>query len=84
MIDNLVGNNLRYTLTGSELNHKIKSLKKLNLNDEFKDHIPRIRELIGDTSNLTFYDIQTAISNMQEITPEDSEIISLFNKLIYN
>jgi len=84
MIDNLVGNNLRYTLTGSELNHKIKSLKKLNLNKEFKNYIPRIRELIGDTSNLTFYDIQTAISNMQEITPEDSEIISLFNKLIYN
>ena len=32
MLDNLIGNNLRYSLTGSEINHKVKALAKLDLN----------------------------------------------------
>lgn len=86
MIDNLVGNNLRYTITGSELNHKIKSLKKLDLNKQFAPHIKRINELNGDPENqrITFYDIQSAIANMPpELTAQDKAIKSLFNKLIY-
>lgn len=31
MVDNLIGNNLRFSLTGSEINHKVKALAKLNL-----------------------------------------------------
>ena len=31
MVDYLIGNNLRFSLTGSEINHKVKALAKLNL-----------------------------------------------------
>ena len=31
MLDNLIGNNLRMSLTGSEINHKVKALAGLNL-----------------------------------------------------
>lgn len=86
MIDNLVGNNLRYSITGSEFNHKIKSLKKIDLNEQFRPHIKRINELNGDLENkrITFYDVQSAIANMApELTAQDKAIKSLFNKLIY-
>ena len=38
LIDNLIGNNLRFSTTGSEINHKIKALAKLDL----KSKIPNI------------------------------------------
>ena len=32
MVDNLLGNNLRYALTGNEINHPVKALKKISIN----------------------------------------------------
>lgn len=63
LIDTLVGNNLRFSTTGSEINHKIKALKSLNLRDEVIKKIGDNEILFWEfnglnTKNLTFYDLQ--------------------------
>lgn len=65
LIDTLVGNNLRFSTTGSEINHKIKSLKSLNLKNKVIEKIGNNEVLLGEfnglinnADNLTFYDLQ--------------------------
>jgi hypothetical protein len=78
MIDNLVGNNLRFSLTGSEINHKVKALSKLDLGqlgaNLYKGFIQGYNPNY-DGGNITFYDISRAIQNFgRSIDPEDPNI----------
>lgn len=66
MLDNLIGNNLRMSLTGSEINHKVKALAGLNLDITGAGlYKPLIKALNPKYSGnqTTFYDIQRALYN---------------------
>ena len=66
MLDNLIGNNLRMSLTGSEINHKVKALAGLNLDITGVGlYKPLIKALNPKYSGnqTTFYDIQRALYN---------------------
>lgn len=89
MLDNLVGNNLRMSLTGSEINHKVKSLGKTNLDKVIVKELdspltvlkPLVKQLNPSYSGkqLTFYDIQRALDNyskLQEYKNIQSQIAS--------
>ena len=73
MLDNLIGNNLRYSLTGSEINHKVKALGKLDLGktqlnfhrDFIKKYSPNF-----DGQVITFYDVMTALKNFEQLGEE--------------
>ena len=93
MIDNLVGNNLRFSLTGSEINHKVKALAKLDLGAKganlYKDFIQAYSPSY-DGGTITFYDISRAMDNWgrsigsdDDISPEEEKIINGLMK-IYN
>ncbi len=93
MIDNLVGNNLRFSLTGSEINHKVKALAKLDLGSKganlYKDFIQTYSPSY-DGGTITFYDISRAIENFGEslgldgvVSSEEEGIINGLMK-IYN
>lgn len=91
LIDNLIGNNLRFSTTGSEINHKIKALAKLDL----KSKIPNIEInksnilLLNseyDDNILTFYDLKKMIDKGKElinqgIATEDLPLESTINDL---
>ena len=70
MLDNLIGNNLRMSLTGSEINHKVKALAGLNLDITGAGlYKPLIKTLNPRYSGnqITFYDIQRALYNYETL-----------------
>lgn len=69
MIDNLIGNNLRFSLTGSEINHKVKALAKLDLGKEFNLFRNKIQQLNPnyDGKTLSFYDVTKALENYKTL-----------------
>nr|DAT77665.1 MAG TPA: hypothetical protein [Caudoviricetes sp.] len=70
MLDNLIGNNLRMSLTGSEINHKVKALAGLNLDITGAGlYKPLIKTLNPRYSGnqTTFYDIQRALYNYETL-----------------
>lgn len=77
MLDTLIGNNLRMSLTGSEINHKVKALAGLNLDtvkiDEEGTLLAAIKPVIQTLNprysgtQTTFYDIQRALQNYDTI-----------------
>lgn len=72
LIDNLIGNNLRFSTTGSEINHKIKALAKLNLKKKIKNENINKRNILllnpeYDQSLLTFYDLKKMIDKGKEL-----------------
>ena len=68
MLDNLIGNNLRYSLTGSEINHKVKALAKLDLGKKgmnlYKDFIKKYSPNY-DGGVPTFYDAMSALKGFE-------------------
>ena len=70
MLDTLIGNNLRMSLTGSEINHKVKSLAGLNLDitgvNLFKPLIQTLNPKYSGNQT-TFYDIQRALYNYDKL-----------------
>lgn len=84
LLDNLIGNNLRYSITGSETNHKIKELKNIKLDKSFKMHNARLKELIGEFDTLTLFDLKNAINKIDNPTIEDKQIITQYNNIIYH
>ena len=91
MLDNLIGNNLRYSLTGSEINHKIKALAKLNLGTRgallYKSFIQKYNKAYKD-GTITFLDIDIALRNYTENpTPEEASaakaLRTLYDEQIY-
>ncbi len=72
LIDNLIGNNLRFSTTGSEINHKIKALAKLDLKKKIKNENLNKRNILllnpeYDQNVLTFYDLKKMINNGKEL-----------------
>lgn len=77
MLDTLIGNNLRMSLTGSEINHKVKALAGLNLDtvkiDEEGTLLASLKPIIQalnprySGNQTTFYDIQKALYNYDHI-----------------
>lgn len=72
LIDNLIGNNLRFSTTGSEINHKIKALAKLDLKKKIKNENLNKRNILllnpeYDQNVLTFYDLKKMIDNGKEL-----------------
>lgn len=72
LIDNLIGNNLRFSTTGSEINHKIKALAKLDLKKKIKNENLNKRNILllnpeYDQNTLTFYDLKKMIDNGKEL-----------------
>lgn len=72
LIDNLIGNNLRFSTTGSEINHKIKALAKLDLKKKIKNENLNKRNILllnpeYDQNILTFYDLKKMIDNGKEL-----------------
>lgn len=72
LIDNLIGNNLRFSTTGSEINHKIKALTKLDLKKKIKNENLNKRNILFlnpeyDQNVLTFYDLKKMIDNGKEL-----------------
>ena len=95
LIDNLIGNNLRLSLTGSEINHTVKSLYKLDLgsikinnsNDTLNNHKDLIRLLNPNYEGnlITFYDLNQAIKNSNNVKlNKDQKRILQYIKEIYN
>lgn len=80
MLDTLIGNNLRMSLTGSEINHKVKSLAGLNLDitgvNLFKPLIQTLNPKYQGNQT-TFYDIQRALYNYDKL----NEIKSIQNEI---
>lgn len=87
LIDGLIGNNLRHSTTGSEINHKIKALKSLNLKNEvvkkIADNEILLSEFNGLTSNLenlTFYDLH----NLKATSSKLKKILDdVYNEQVY-
>ncbi len=72
LIDNLIGNNLRFSTTGSEINHKIKALAKLDLKKKIKNENLNKRNILFlnpeyNQNVLTFYDLKKMIDNGKEL-----------------
>lgn len=96
LLDNLVGNNLRFASTGSEINHKIKALKKLDLRNKLKTEISisnnedilrnQLNELYDPSQNITFYDLNSLKNILQEkigTNPEYTDLYNIVNR-VYN
>lgn len=87
MLDNLIGNNLRYSLTGSEINHNIKDLAKLDLGKKgmnlqkafIKKYNPNY-----DMGNVTFFDAMIALKRFEEVGEEADRISAQAVRKIYN
>lgn len=80
MLDNLIGNNLRMSLTGSEINHEVKALAGLNLDITgaglYKQLIKTLNPRYSGNQT-TFYDIQRALHNydlLQEVQQIHEEL----------
>lgn len=78
MLSNLIGNNLRYNLTGSEINHKIKALSKLDLGKRgallHKPFIKKYNKSFND-GIITFFDIDIALRNYRQ-NPASEDVAS--------
>jgi hypothetical protein len=62
MVHSLMGNNIRFSLSGSEINHKIKSLAKQNLNTTFAEFSSVLANYgIIDLSTTTLVELDNAI-----------------------
>lgn len=95
-IDNLIGNNLRFGTTGSEINHKIKSLNSLDLKSKIKN-----ADLFHDTflmlnpdydnTYLTFHDVKNMINKGKDLLMQGTivdkaaikSLIDVYNDQIY-
>ena len=80
MVDNLLGNNLRYGITGSEINHPLKALRKLNLNKLLVGIDSKYIRLLKPDYNgegLTFFDFDQMIKyydsnkDFKQLDPQD-------------
>lgn len=79
LIDNLIGNNLRFSTTGSEINHKIKALAKLDLKKKIKNENLNKRNILFlnpeyDQNVLTFYDLKKMIDNGKELIANGAKV----------
>ena len=79
LIDNLIGNNLRFSTTGSEINHKIKALAKLDLKKKIKNENLNKRNILFlnpeyDQNVLTFYDLKKMIDNSKELIANGAKV----------
>lgn len=89
MIDNLLGNNLRFQTTGSEINHKIKALSKLNLLSAVDRHdFPNIRKLMPgwNGESITFMDLYNMIHTtipLDESMQQTIDNLSKYMMIIY-
>lgn len=96
LLDNLIGNNLRFQSTGSEINHKIKALSKLNLKDRLIKLVGlsdndiilqnQLNSITKGIDNLTFYDLNSIKNNLKQListNPEYTELYQIVNSL-YN
>ena len=100
MVDNLLGNNLRYALTGNEINHPVKALKKISINKLLTNlNVPYIKLFKPDfktEQELTFYDLDQIIKSYEvrnnngefnSYTPEQKTQLEQFKRKaaeIYN
>lgn len=88
LIDNLIGNNLRFSTTGSEINHKIKALNKLDLK-KFIQNLNLNKQNIlllkpdFDEDTLTFYDLKNMIQKGHELLASNIPLggVSLANTI---
>lgn len=86
MLDNLLGNNMRLSLTGSEINHEIKSLKGLNLFKLLSEEEQTfVQNKLGPDKNLTLIDLDIIVKNSEneELDENSKQIVSNLSKL-YN
>ena len=87
MLDNLIGNNLRYSLTGSEINHKVKALAKLDLGKKgmnlYKDFIKKYSPNY-DGGTPTFFDAMMALKGFEERGEEADAMAAQAVRKIYN
>lgn len=83
IIDNLIGNNLRFATTGSEVNHKVKELSKIDLEGQFtNEENIEIRQYYKDWINPTFIDIQEALKVVPNNLKE--RLNQVYNKYIHS
>lgn len=95
MVDNLLGNNLRYALTGNEVNHPVKALKKISINKLLTNlNVPYIKLFKPDfktEQELTFYDLDQIIKSYEvrnnngefnSYTPEQKTQLEQFIKKV--
>lgn len=87
MLDNLIGNNLRYSLTGSEINHKVKALAKLDLRKTqlnfHKDFIKKYSPNF-DGQVITFYDVMAALRGFEQFGEEADRTAAQTVREVYN
>ena len=85
LVDNLIGNNIRFGTTGSEINHKIKALAKTNLRNELNkatnDSII-VNSLFGD-GNITFHDLKNKINDEALPLELRTQLLSVYDNQIY-
>lgn len=84
MIDNLLGNNLRFQTTGSEINHKIKALSKLNLLNQVNRHdFPNMRKLMPgwNGESITFMDLYNMIHTTIPLDESMQQTIDNLSKI---
>lgn len=92
MLDNLIGNNLRMSLTGSEINHKVKALAGFNLDLQgigFHKELIRTLNPRYSGNQTTFFDVQMALKNydllmearqlLQQLNDSDQEVVEAVN-----
>lgn len=86
LTDNLIGNNIRFGTTGTEINHKIKALSKINLRKELnkQTNSPEFANAVfGPDTNITFHDLKNAIEINKNIPEVYTLLSDLYNRLIY-
>lgn len=86
MAHSLMGNNLRFLLSGSELNHKIKSLGKKNLSKNFIDNASILNKYgITNLSTASLIEIDQAILKMENDNISEGTILrNKYDDIIYN
>lgn len=84
MLDNLLGNNLRFQITGSEINHKVKALSKLNLVSKIdRADFPNIRKIKPGWQGeaLTFYDLYNLVHTTVPLDESLSQTVANLSKI---
>lgn len=84
MVDNLLGNNLRFQMNGSEINHKIKALSKLNLLSEVDRHdFPNMRKLMPgwNGESITFMDLYNMIHTTIPLDESMQQTVANLSKI---
>ena len=84
MVHSLTGNNLRYILSGSEINHKIKELNKLNLVKTSFANFTNILNSYGlDLASASLVDLDQIITTMEINKDVNAEALrSIYDKYI--